>query len=286
MENRSVSVLCPAKINLFLEITGKRDDGYHTIDSVMQKVSLCDLIELSVFEGDEILLECSDKTLPTGDKNLAYKAAAAYLSAAEIKCGVKILIKKRIPVAAGLAGGSTDAAGVLRALDTVFSALSKEKLSEIALSLGADVPFCLLHASALCKGLGEEMSFAMGMPDCHIVIAKHRREAVSTKDAYLMLDSCETENKGSSGILAALSEHNLEKTVAEMRNSFEEVVLPKRSRASAAKAFMLDKGAVGAMMSGSGPSVFGVFSKKEAAEAVRQELWNMGYFAFLCRPWR
>ena len=282
----SRSLLCPAKINLFLEVTGKREDGYHTIESVMQKVALCDKVDLTLSKGEGTVITSNERALPTGEKNIAYKAIAAYLAAAGLTLHADLYIHKRIPLSAGLAGGSTDAAGVLKALDAMIGALSREKLAEIALSLGADVPFCLFRTASLCRGLGEEMSFVTPLADCHLVIAKSRRESVSTKDAYALIDSLSYLRCTVSGMTKALEEKNLSLIAGEMMNRFEEVILPLRPSVKMLKETMLSCGAIRAMMSGSGPSVFGIFEREEDALRARELLRQEKCFVFLSRPWR
>lgn len=285
-EGMTRRVFCPAKINLFLEVTGKREDGYHTIDSVMQKIALCDRVEVSLSEGEGIFFRSNDRTLPTGEKNLAVRAAAGYLAAAELSFRVDIFLYKQIPVAAGMAGGSTDAAGVLQAMNDLVGALDRKALAALALSLGADVPFCLFRSAAVCRGLGEELSFCQGLPDCHIAVARHRREAVSTRDAYRLLDGLSYTPESSRSLKRTLDCRSLDGLAQTGMNRFEEVILPLRPRAAAAKAAFLDAGAILSLMSGSGPSVFGIFAEKEPAQAAVNALREKGYLAFLTRPWR
>ncbi len=279
-------VLCPAKINLFLEVTARRDDGYHEIDSVMQKVALCDRLEMAFSEGEGIVITSNDKTLPTGEKNLVYRAVAGYFALSGITLHTEIYLHKRIPVSAGLAGGSTDAAGALKILDRQFHALPQKALSELALSLGADVPFCLYRSRAVCRGLGEKLSYCKSMPDCYLLIAKHRRESVSTKEAYQHIDSEVFSPKSSDAIVAALSTGNLAAVIPEAFNRFEAMVLPTKPIALAIRQVMLENGAALAMMSGSGPSVFGVFDSEEKANAAKLALKELGAFAFITHPWR
>lgn len=279
-------VLCPAKINLFLEVTARRGDGYHEIDSVMQKVALCDRLEMAFSEGEGIVITSNDRTLPTGEKNLVYRAVAGYFALAGISLHTEIYLYKRIPVSAGLAGGSTDAAGALKILQRQFHALSRRELSELALSLGADVPFCLFRTQAVCRGLGEKLSYCKSMPDCYLVIAKHRKESVSTKEAYQKIDSERYQPRGSEAIASALETGSLDAVVAESFNRFEAMVLPTKPIASAARDTMLDGGALHAMMSGSGPSVFGIFDDEEKANAVKLALKELGVFVFVTHPWR
>ena len=280
------SVLCPAKINLFLEITSRRENGYHEIDSVMQKVALCDRLEMAFSEGEGIEITSNDKTLPTGEKNLVYKAVEGYFARAGFRKKTEIYIDKRIPVSAGLAGGSTDAAGALKILERQFHALKRNALAELALSLGADVPFCLFRAQAICQGLGEELSHCKGMPDCYLVIAKHRRESVSTKDAYQKIDSQNFTPLSSRDMADALARGSLADVINASFNRFEELVLPTKPIASEIRRRLLECGASHAMMSGSGPSVFGIFESETAAKAAKEALKSLGCFVFVTHPWR
>ncbi|MBQ7365229.1 MAG: 4-(cytidine 5'-diphospho)-2-C-methyl-D-erythritol kinase [Clostridia bacterium] len=280
------SVLCPAKINLFLEVSARREDGYHEIDSIMQKVSLCDRLEMTFTKGEGIVITASDKTLPTGEKNLVYAAVAGYFERAGFSCRTEITLDKRIPISAGLAGGSTDAAGALGILDKTFHALDREALASLALSLGADVPFCLFRSQARCQGLGEVLSPCRGLPHCYLVIAKHRRESVSTKDAYRRIDSEAYDVKSSDTIAAALGTGELCQVIPQLFNRFEGIVLSEKPIAAKIKETMLENGAQGAMMSGSGPSVFGIFDSEEKALQAKSALRGLGAFAFVAHPWR
>lgn len=279
-------LLCPAKINLFLEVTGRREDGYHTIESVMQKISLCDRVELTLSRGEGISITSNDRTLPTGEKNLGYRAITSYLAAAGITLHADLYIYKRIPVAAGLAGGSTDAAGVLRALDGMIGALSKKQLAEIALSLGADVPFCLFASASLCRGLGEERSFITPLADCCLVVAKSKRESVSTPEAYRLIDSLSYEPVSVKATEEALAREELGDIAQSLFNRFEEVIEDSCPSVSRIKKIMLEGGALRAMMSGSGPSVFGIFTDEAAAERVKDALREEKCYAYVTRPWR
>ena len=161
------NIICPAKINLFLEITGRREDGYHTLDTLMHTVSLADTLTIDITRGEEnIKLAANGSTpIPTDERNIAYRAAQKYISSFEIKgYDVSVIIDKKIPVSAGLGGGSTDGAGVLRALESVFNVGDKETLDKIALSIGADVPFCMYGGCMRAKGIGEILSPVSEIP--------------------------------------------------------------------------------------------------------------------------
>ncbi len=280
------TVLCPAKINLFLEVTSRREDGYHEIDSIMQKVALCDRLDMTFQKGEGIVITSNDRTLPTGEKNLVYRAIVGYFEKAGLSFHTEVYLFKRIPVSAGLAGGSTDAAGALKILQRRFHALSQKDMAALALSLGADVPFCLFRSQAVCKGLGEKLSACRGLPDCFVVIAKHRRESVSTKEAYKTLDETPFVPNSSDAMTTALEKGELEGVIATCFNRFEAFVLPHKPIAGKIKEAMLKAGAAHAMMSGSGPSVFGIFKTREEAVAAKEAIRELGVFAYITHPWR
>lgn len=272
-----------AKINLFLDIESKRDNGYHNIISVMQSISLCDTVtvEYNACEGKIIEVTCDKEGIPTGEKNIAYKAADAFLSSGH----VKIHIEKRIPAAAGLAGGSTDAAAVLMLLnDLTENKVSFDELIKIGAKIGADVPFCMVGGTCLTLGIGEEISKFTTMKDAYIVVACHG-EGVSTPKAYSALDGMygdfknykpHTEN------LEALK--NSANGLSYMFNIFESAILPVRPDVQKIKDIMTECGALHSLMSGSGPSVFGIFHSRKSAENARDILASIGADAYLCTP--
>ncbi|HOJ47683.1 MAG TPA: 4-(cytidine 5'-diphospho)-2-C-methyl-D-erythritol kinase [Bacillota bacterium] len=270
-----------AKINLTLDVTGKRADGYHEIRTVMQSVSLCDTI--SVERAEEITVSANKKAIPADKSNLAYIACEKFFEAAGIRGGANVYIKKHIPVAAGLAGGSTDAAAVLRALNRLYkTGFSTEELCEIGASFGADIPYCVRGGTALCEGIGEVITVLPKLPRLNIVISIGG-EGMSTPVMYAEIDKRQSlPNIDTDGMVRAIQAQNISGIVARLGNVFEEICAEKRPFVSAIKALMLKNGALGAAMSGSGPSVFGVFSDKTAAEACAKLLKNMGYYAFHC----
>lgn len=276
---------CPAKINLFLEVGEKRPDGYHDIDSVMQAVTLCDRVTVTLTQGTgKITLACDHPDLPCDNRNIAYRAAECYLAEAGITdYDVMIEIEKKIPLAAGLAGGSTDCAGVLRCLQNLLSALAEEALYDLGRRLGADVPFCLRSGCCRTEGIGEVLTpYPSLSRDAILVIAKGG-EGVSTKDAYQQMD-LPRERRSSSSMLRALEYGDGGEVAALLYNSFEGVILPIHNEASYAKAVMIAEGASGALMSGSGPSVFGIFYSWDDAERVHQRLLDTGYQCYIAHP--
>ena len=282
----SVKVTANAKINLTLDITGKRDDGYHKLETIMQSVSLADEVEISLISGGGILLTCDNPRLPQGIDNLAFRAAEHFLAANHIKNpGLRINIKKRIPVQAGLAGGSADAAAVLAGLDALLGAhTSAQALAGIALGLGVDVPFCCQGGTMLASGIGEKLAPLPMLPDCFIVIAKPR-ESVSTAAAYAAFDRLgDVARPCTRQVCDAIECGSITDVAGGLCNVFEAVTrLPV---ISLIKDEMRGFGALGACMSGSGSAVFGLFDDPSKAEMCVNGLCCKYQGAFLCHPVR
>ena len=284
-----------AKINLCLDVTGRRENGYHEIDGVMQSVTLCDEISIAFEENDhtEIVLNAEgNDAMPTDERNLAYKAASRLLEAAEITGTVSIYIKKRIPMAGGLAGGSTDGAAVLRGLNRLLpTPLSVSRLCEIGSRLGADVPFCIVGGAMRTQGIGDLLTPVPSMPDCYIVISR-RGEGVSTPWAYGKLDELYDNFHGDATrpeanldrLLSGLDRGDLSEICNTVYNIFEPVVSQLQSDVSVLREEMTRRGALTSRMSGSGPSVFGIFKNEASAESACEALREMGAVAFVCRP--
>lgn len=280
-----------AKINLYLDVTGKRDDGYHNIIGIMQSVDLYDLVTVTLDRAapGEIRLRCGGD-LPCDGRNLAYRAAEAYF-AGEIPCRIEIDVQKNIPMEAGLAGGSADCAAVLRALNAEYGRYSESELLTLGAGLGADVPFCLVGGTQITKGIGEELTPCPGMPDCYTLIARGG-QGVSTPAAYRALDTlygdfAGREQRGEKALetlCSAMRKGNLPAACAAMYNVFEQVVLPEHEIAAALKQGMLTGGAVGCMMSGSGPSIVGFFDDIAKAQAACSKIREQGIVAYIARP--
>ncbi len=306
------TITAPAKINLFLDITGRRPDGYHTITGVMQAISLCDTVTVEVTEptgmylcslsshtvgAESITLTCTNPDLPTDSRNLAWRAAEKFFAATGRGCkNLLIHIEKRIPAAAGMAGGSTDAAAVLVGLNELFNyPLRTDALCEVGLTLGADVPFCIKGKAHITEGIGEALTPITPMPACELVVACGG-EGVSTPAAYKALDTLygnfdpaayTPHTAGLSALKTALWQGNLTDLCGSVFNLFESVVLPERPVARSIKETLLASGAITAMMSGSGPSVFGVFPKGDgSAERAREALAAQSIPAWVCEPVR
>lgn len=275
----SITVTAPAKINLMLDVTGKRPDGYHTLLTIMQSISLADTVYLKLNDSGEITVDCKGAPLNSVTDNIAYKAAKAFYEHTKISCaGLHIKIDKQIPLQAGLGGGSADGAAVLVGLNKLLgTSCSNDELCEIGASLGADVPFCIVGGTKLCRGIGEEISYAPPLESCFIVIAKGAG-GISTKEAYGKIDSLSARSA------ADISLYN--GSIASVKkvggNIFEEVT--DCSEVSAVKEILLQHGADYAAMSGSGSAVFGLFRDRQAAPKCCKALKLDGFFADVCIP--
>ncbi len=281
----SVTIKAYAKINLFLEILDKRIDNYHNIDSVMQTISLHDLVTVSKSNAIKIN---NNAGLPNDRSNLAYKAAELFLNYYNIDCGCEIYIQKNIPISAGLAGGSTDAAAVLCGLNTVYNINADlDELCRLGSKLGADVPFCIKGGTCITKGIGDLLTPCSSIRDCHIVISKSG-EGVSTPYAYGEIDKMREQidysPKTSDLICSALKSGDLYNVCSNMYNAFESVICSIRPKVDEQKNIMLNNNAVFSMMSGSGPSVFGIFDDKSNAENALSCLKVYGADAHICSP--
>ena len=280
-----MTVAAPAKINLFLDITGKRNDGYHLIATVMQAVSLCDDVTVIVDrDSEEIRVSCSEEEIPSDCDNIAYRAAQAFFrdTGAE-RTGLQIRIKKRIPWGAGMAGGSADAAAVLFALNELFEqGLTTEELAEIGESVGADVPFCLYGGTMSAAGIGTILSPLPDMPDCTLLIVKPDFK-ISTKEAYERSDGLGYDfPKNMQGLTDAVCNGRVEEIGKHLYNKFEEIV--DQPEIEEIKHIMKRFGALGAVMTGSGSAVFGIYDDKDKANDALSELWDRFPTAFLTEP--
>lgn len=263
-----------AKLNISLDVTRPRADGYHDMIMVMQAVSVCDEMEIDITDDGELRSVCNLKYIPSDDRNLAVKAARLYLEAiGNDTDGVCISMKKSIPVGAGMAGGSADAAAVLRGLNRYYgNALDKEKLFDVAEKTGSDVPFCVLGGTALAKGRGEVLTPLRDIPECLFVICKPEF-SVSTPELFRALDRIRLRaHPDTAGIISALEEGDLQQLCRRMYNVFEDVPDRRMRTVSEIKNRLLNGGASGAVMTGTGSAVFGVFTDADKAEAVCREL--------------
>ena len=278
-----IDISAYAKINLYLDITGRRSDGYHLLETIMQTVSLCDEISISLPKSGEIVLYADNDfsdDVPTDNRNIAYKAAEAfYRIVPELFSGVEIHLKKHIPSQAGLGGGSADAAAVLSGLYTLHNKpFDIKKLFDAALSLGADVPFCLAGGAAVCHGVGEVITPITPMPqDISIVIAKGS-EGISTGKAFSEIDRLGFAEEQTEHLLEMYDNQDYKKLCF---NRFEQVTNIGEIKDIREK--MLGYGAEAACLSGSGSAVFGLFRDKDRAGICAEELRKNGFFSEVCK---
>ena len=270
-----ISLKALAKINLGLDVLGKREDGYHEVRMVMQTIHLYDRVEIKKTRSPHIHVETNLYYLPVNEDNLVYRAAKLMKDEFQIKEGVRIVLQKFIPVAAGLAGGSSDAAAVLVGMNRIFNlGLKQNKLMELGLKIGADVPFCIMRGTALAEGIGEKLTALPPMPKCPVLIAKPAI-SVSTKAVYEGLKLYDgMEHPDIDGVMEGIQQKDLKGVASHMGNILETVTIPMYPVIEDIKKLMLENGALNAMMSGSGPTVFVLFpNEKEirrAYEALKQ----------------
>ena len=270
----SISLKSRAKINLSIDVIGKREDGYHIVEMIMQTIDLYDDIKLKELEEDNITIKSECSYIPLNEDNIVYKAAKLIKEKMDIKKGIEIFIKKNIPVAAGMAGGSSNAAAVLVGLNELWKlGLSKDELRELGLKLGADVPFCIEGGTALAEGIGEKLTYIKGInKDVNILVCKPDI-FVSTKEVYQSLDIKNIEKRPDNKLLIEkLKNDDIVSVSNNMVNVLEEVTSKKYSDIKAIENIIIKNGAMGTMMSGSGPTVFGFFDNEEKAKRARVEL--------------
>lgn len=270
----------PAKVNFSLDIVGKRDDGYHEVRMVMETVSLYDTVK--IYKDSKIRLRCSLPYIPTDERNIAHKAATAFFEKSGIKGGAIIDIVKRIPVAAGLAGGSSDGAVVLKGLNILYGKpFNDENLREMATKIGADVPYCINGRLALAEGIGEKLTPLGKCPKMLVLLAKPN-VSLSTKWVYSMIEWEKIErHPDTDGIISDLQGGKINAFAEKMHNVLEEVSVSQYPIIDEIKKTMVSGGALGSIMSGSGPTVFGVFDDETKANAVMRELKNICSFVYL-----
>lgn len=264
------------KINLGLDVLGRRPNGYHDVRMVMQTVYLYDQILLEKTDKEGISLETNLFYLPVNENNLAYRAAKMLIDEFAIKEGVHISLEKHIPVAAGMAGGSSNAAAVLYGTNRLFQlGLTDQELMDRGVQLGADVPYCIMRGTVLAEGIGEKLTPLPAMPKCHVLLAKPPI-SVSTQKVYEKLDAQKvTKHPDIDGILLGLQTGDLKKITSSMGNVLENVTITEYPQIERIKDVMKEEGALNAMMSGSGPTVFGIYDDKmlarRAAARIREE---------------
>ena len=265
-----------AKINLSLDVVGKLENGYHLVRMIMQTVGIFDVLRFRRTEG-EIRITSDAGDLPLGEDNLIYKAAALMKEEYGIRGGIAVHLEKNIPVAAGMAGGSTDGAATLKAMNLLYDlGLSEEELCRQGVRLGADVPYCIMGGTALSEGIGEVLTPLPPMPECVLLVAKPEI-SVSTKYVYEQLDSREIAvHPDVDGMRMAIEGQDVAGVIKRLGNVLETVTIDKYPIVNDIKQAMLEAGALGSLMSGSGPTVFGIFTKEDAARAAGEKIGEMG----------
>ena len=266
-----------AKINLGLDVVGKRDDGYHEVRMIMQTIQMYDVLEIEKKKEPGIVLTTNIPYVPTDERNLVYKAAKMLMDEFDIKEGLTMNLEKFIPVAAGMAGGSSDAAAAFVGVNRLFGlGLSEEELMKRAVKVGADVPYCVMRGTALAEGIGEKLTPLPPMPECYVLIGKPGIN-VSTKTAYenLRLDAIQ-RRPDIDGMIAAIRNQDLRSITEKMENVFEPGIMEKYPVIGEIERFMEERGALKAMMSGSGPTVFGIFEDREKMFAASEALKKSG----------
>ena len=257
-----------AKINLGLDVVRRLENGYHEVRMIMQTVGIHDELMLKRTEKG-ITVTTDSGELPTDENNLIYKAAKLMLETYHITSGLHIHLKKNIPVAAGMGGGSTDAAATFKGINRLFDLdCTLEELMKLGVQIGADVPYCVMGGTALAEGIGEKLTSLNPAPDCYLLVAKPDIQ-VSTKYVYEHLDAEGIKKHPDiDGMAAAIRAGSLDGVTARLGNVLETVTIPDHPEIGAIKRIMLEHGAEGALMSGSGPTVFGIFKDREEADAV------------------
>lgn len=272
---KHLSLKAYGKINLGLDVLRRRDDGYHDVRMIMQTVGIYDKIDLIYREEPGITVETNLFYLPNNENNLVYRAADLLMKEFQVKQGVHIRLKKFIPVAAGMAGGSSDAAAVLFGVNKMFDlGLTREQLMERGVKIGADVPYCVMRGTALSEGIGEILTPLPAMPQCHVLIAKPG-VSVSTKFVYENLHANELrpeQHPDIDGMIEAIRRQDIAGIAGHFGNVLETVTIPAYPVIQEIKDSMMEHGAVGSMMSGSGPTVFGLFTDPKAAKKAYEEL--------------
>lgn len=274
---KDISVKALAKINLGLDVVRKREDGYHEVRMVMQTIHLFDRLEMTRNQTGKITMSTNLPFLPTNENNLVYKAAKLLIDEFQIKDGIDVKLHKHIPVAAGMAGGSTDAAAVLYGMNRIFGlGLSREELMRRGVKLGADVPYCVMRGTALAEGIGEELTALPPMVKCPVLIAKPQI-SVSTKFVYENLKLNErTVHPDIDKLVSDIRAKDLHAIAADMGNVLETVTIPNYPVIAQIKEHMTEHGALNSMMSGSGPTVFGLFEDEDVAAAAYAAMRESG----------
>ncbi len=277
-----IEVKAYAKINLFLEVRQRLDNGYHLLDSIMQSISLHDDVLIEKTDSGDIELMSNDDELPDGEGNLAYKAAKLFFEHFNVKHdGITIRLHKRIPVSAGLAGGSADAAAVLEGLNELFDlGADVDTLCRLGAKLGADVPFCIKRGTCHARGIGEILQRISKMPECTVLVAIGD-EKICTAEAFAKLDGIrDREAVEIDPMLSSLTSGKIEEICRHMYNAFQSVSPHREEIKEIMARYCIEK----PLMSGSGPSIFSIYTDEDRAKAAYDVLLDKGYRAYLCKP--
>ena len=269
-----IQLKCRAKINLSIDVLGKRTDGYHLVEMIMQTINLFDIITIFSLEEDKIVIESNSNDIPLNSSNIVYKAVDLIKEKFNIKKGAKVYIEKNIPIAAGMAGGSSNAAAILIGLNKMWGLnLSQDELKDLGLQLGADVPFCIEGGSSLAENIGEKLTKIDGLSQDAFILVCKPEIFVSTKEIYEAIDSKIIDKRPDNKLLIKLlEENNIRLLSKKMYNVLEEVTKEKYPVIKEIEKIMLDNNALGSMMSGSGPTVFGIYETREDAEKCKNIL--------------
>ena len=277
-----ITLKAPAKLNLFLDIVGIREDGYHLINSVMQTIDLCDMVTVELNGSDKITIECNNDSVPLDERNIVYKIANEILKRKNIKKGIHIKIEKKIPMETGMGGGSADGAAVIIALDKLLSLnLSDEEKISIGQSVGADIPFMTFGGTAFVEGIGEKLTPITKIKNGYFVIVKPA-ESVSTKLAYQKIDENGLLNiSDKTNILKAVENQDIKNIAKSMDNIFEKVVSNEILKI---KDILIENGAISSLMTGSGSGIFGIFEEAGQAQKAYESISKLYDKVFLCKP--
>lgn len=279
---RKITLKAPAKLNLFLDIVGIREDGYHLVNSVMQTIDLYDIITVELNESNKITIECDNDNVPLDERNIVYKIANEILKRKNIKKGIHIKIEKKIPMETGMGGGSADGAATIIALDELLSLnLSYEEKISIGQSVGADIPFMTFGGTAFVEGIGEKLTPIEKIKEGYFVIVKPT-ESVSTKLAYKKIDENGLLNISDKiNMLKAVENKDITYIAKSMGNIFEKVVSNEILKI---KDILIENGAANSLMTGSGSGVFGIFKEKVQAEKAYENIRKIYDKVYLCKP--
>ena len=278
-----MKICAMSKVNLGLDVLKRRDDGYHEVRMIMQTLKLCDELYIERAEGSDISITCNNEALECDENNLIYKAAKLIMDLKGIRAGLNIRLVKNIPIAAGMAGGSTDAAATLVGLNSLFDLnMSVDELKELGVKIGADVPYCIEGGTRLSEGIGEKLTALKTPPACFVAVVKPHI-GVSTKYVYenLHVETIE-KHPDIDAMIEGIEEGDLKKIAGHMENILENVTEKEYPVIARFKRIMNDCGALGAIMSGSGPTVFGLFDDRSKADRAIETIIGSGEAAFGC----